>query len=86
MPKLRDLPNIVEIIRNDDGVEFVVITKSSFRRFIDSLDLTGKIDEAAYLRRYPDVERSISRGRVASATEHFKKAGYLEMRQAKSAK
>jgi hypothetical protein len=39
-----------------------------------------KIDEAWYLRRYPDVAEGISKGLLTSAQEHFEMDGYREGR------
>lgn len=79
---LKDLPKIKRI-EDEDGVPVVVLTLSSYRRFIAAVRLDGSIDEAAYLKANPDVAKAISENRVKSATEHFRRAGYVEQRRAK---
>ena len=39
-----------------------------------------EIDEAWYLKRYPDVAEAIAQGPIASAREHFLTNGYFEGR------
>ncbi len=39
-----------------------------------------EIDEAFYMRQYPDIQEGISKGLLESAREHFVKNGYEEGR------
>jgi hypothetical protein len=42
---------------------------------------TGYVDEAWYLKTYPDIGNAIAKGEVASASVHFREHGYFEDRR-----
>jgi hypothetical protein len=55
-------------------------TYSQFTNMIRTLLQAIEVDEAWYLRQYPDVAEAIRNGIVISAREHFINDGYFEGR------
>lgn len=80
---LKELPRVDVVLRAEDKPQFVVIPFSQFGAFIRKLDIAGAIDEAEYLKNYPDVGRAVKDGKFKSATEHYIRHGYPEGRRAK---
>ncbi len=81
MAEIRDLPK-VEAVLKVGKAKFAVLNLHYYREFIQKIALGGRIDEDAYLRKYPDVAEAIRAKKVGSATEHYLKWGYLEKREA----
>lgn len=81
--KIRDLPKVEAILRTEGKPEFVVLKFENYKKFIQKCDLQGRIDEADYINRYPDVQKSIREKKVPTATKHYVNTGYVEQRAAK---
>lgn len=60
--------------------EIVCCNFDDFRKLIYLALSFFAVDETWYCQNYPDVERAIAEGYVASATDHFRQAGYWEGR------
>ncbi len=58
----------------------VSATYEQFTVMIRTLLQGIEVDEAWYLKQYPDVEDAIRKGAVASAKDHFLNNGYFEGR------
>ena len=58
----------------------VSATYSQFTALIRTLLQGIEVDEAWYVRQYPDVAEAIRRGVITSAREHFLNDGYFEGR------
>ncbi len=58
----------------------VAASYSQFMILIRTLLAGIQVDEAWYIRRYPDVAEGIQGGSVLSAKEHFLNDGYFEGR------
>lgn len=83
---IRDLPKVEAVLKDSTGkVDFVVVRFENYKRFVRKCNVEGKIDEADYMARYKDVEKSISEGKCRTATEHYLNTGYVEQRLAKLA-
>jgi hypothetical protein len=63
-----------------NGELTVSATYTQFAGLIRTLLQGIEVDEAWYLRQYPDVAEAIARGRVKSAKQHFLNDGYFEGR------
>jgi hypothetical protein len=60
-----------------DRIEInLALFKELFKPFIEAIS----VDENWYEDRYPDVRDAIRRGEIASATQHYRIAGYYENR------
>jgi hypothetical protein len=81
MAGIKDLPK-VEAVLTVGGAKFAVLNLHKYREFIQKIALTGKIEEADYVQKYPDVAEAIREKKVASATDHYVRWGYLEKRAA----
>lgn len=80
---IRDLPKVEAVLKGSTGaVDFVVVRFENYKRFVRKCKLEGSINEAEYLARYKDVEKSIKDGKVRTATEHYLATGYVEQRVA----
>jgi hypothetical protein len=55
-------------------------TCAQFTSLIRALLRNVDVDEAWYLKQYPDVAEAIRNGAIASAKEHFLNDGYFEGR------
>ena len=74
--KVKELFNVNTV----KGEVFVTANYDNFIKAIQLL-LTGvAVDEAWYLRRYPDVAEAIEAGSAVSAHRHFVENGYFEGR------
>lgn len=62
------------------GEVFVTASYDSFIKSVQLLLASVAVDEAWYLRRYPDVAEAIRQGSVLSAQRHFIENGYFEGR------
>lgn len=82
MVSIKELPKVEGLIKDGDRVSHVVLAFDNYKKFIRKLSIEGAIDEADYLRRYPDVAAAVKDGKVASALEHYLKTGYVEQRKA----
>jgi hypothetical protein len=80
---IKDLPTIAGSIKREGKIEFVVVPFGGLKRLVRSLLLDGQLDERAYLKRYPDVQRAIDTGKYLNATDHYLSSGYAEGREAK---
>ena len=58
----------------------VSFTMDDFRRLLALALARVEVDEAWYLRQYPDVREGIARGETPSATDHYRNSGFLEGR------
>jgi hypothetical protein len=79
MPTIQDLPKLEAVFKVGNG-KFAVISLHNLREFIQKIALTGKVEEGEYVGKYPDVAEAIRANKVANATEHYLKWGYLEQR------
>ena len=77
-----ELPRVDAVLRAGGKPEFVVIPFTQFEAFIRKLGVTGTIDEADYLKNYPDVAQAVKALKITNATDHFIKHGYFEGRRA----
>ena len=59
---------------------FVILSTDHFGRLLASVLEHVSVDEAWYVRRYPDVAEAIKRGERVSAKQHYMEAGYFEDR------
>jgi hypothetical protein len=58
----------------------VTLTMREVRALLDMALAGVEVDEAWYLRQYPDVRDGIARGGHQSAAQHYRHHGYLEGR------
>ena len=58
----------------------VTFTLEDLRRLVALALARIEVDEAWYLRQYPDVQEGIDRGEAQSATDHYRNTGFLEGR------
>ena len=58
----------------------VKVSEAHLKKLLASVLNHVSVDETWYVRRYPDVGEAIARGDVASAKDHYRKAGYFEDR------
>ena len=80
---IRDLPRIEAVLKDSTGkIDFVVVRFENYKRFVRKSNIEGSINEAEYLGRYKDVEKSIEDGKCRTATEHYLNTGYAEQRLA----
>lgn len=79
----RDPPDVVSLLQTAGEPAFVILRFRAYRDFVARLDLGGTIDEADYLRSYPDVAGAVRAGTIASATAHFVHHGYFERRRSR---
>ena len=81
--RIRDLPKIEAILKNEGKPEYVVLRFENYKKFIQKARLMGKIDEPAYVKAHPDVATAVRNGKIKSATEHYLGTGYVEGRAAR---
>ena len=58
----------------------VRVSEPQLKKLLASVLQHVNVDEAWYVRRYPDIGEAIARGDVTSARDHYRKAGYFEDR------
>ncbi len=63
------------------GTTRVDMTYEDLQNLIRSMLSVIEVDEAFYLKRYPDVAEGVRNGTIRSAEEHFVDHGYFEGRQ-----
>ena len=63
------------------GQTMVHMSNDELVEMLRSIIINMDIDEAWYLRRYPDVAEAVRAGTFKSAKEHFVNNGYFEGRQ-----
>jgi hypothetical protein len=72
--------DVVSVLDVGDEHELVVLAYESLRRSLVALEITGKIDESAYLARHQDVAEAVALGTLRNASEHYVIQGYFERR------
>ena len=65
---------------NARGTAFVEVVKSQFHDLLRALVNSIEVDEFWYLQTYRDVADAVLEGRVQSAADHYRSAGYFEDR------
>jgi FkbM family methyltransferase len=73
----RAMPSFAEIRR----ATLLDIPGNALRPLLEPYVAAAPLDEAAYLRRYPDVAEAVATRRIDSAREHYVRAGYFEGRE-----
>jgi hypothetical protein len=73
-------PDVVSVLDVGGDHAFVVIGYEGLRRSLLSLEITGDIDERAYLERHRDVAAAVARGALRCGAEHYIIQGYFERR------
>ena len=63
-----------------NGELTVTTTYTRFTELIRQLLQAVEVDEAWYVKKYPDVDDAIRIGKIVSAREHFLSDGYFEGR------
>jgi FkbM family methyltransferase len=77
VPPDKAMPSYAEIRR----ATLLDIPSSALRPLLQPYVAVAPLDEAAYLRRYPDVAEAVATRRINSAREHYVSAGYFEGRE-----
>lgn len=60
--------------------ESVTLNMTEFRRLVEAIAESIRLNEKWYLQKYPDVKEAVDRGSIASARQHFIKFGFAEGR------
>jgi hypothetical protein len=58
----------------------VTLLEVQLKRLITSVLGRVRVDEAWYVKRYPDVREAMARGNIPSAKYHYRRSGYFEDR------
>lgn len=59
---------------------YVELLEDKFRELLNCMLVNVAVDEDWYLQRYEDVRSAVRSGTLASAREHYVRAGYYENR------
>jgi hypothetical protein len=76
----QDAPDVISVLDVGDDHAFVVVGYEALRRALLDLEITGEIDERAYLERHGDVAAAVARGALRCGAEHYIIQGYFERR------
>jgi hypothetical protein len=76
-----EMPSLLELLPSlrSDG-KTVSCSVDDFLKLVPAVFTLVPVDEAWYLRQYPEIRESIEKGLIASALEHYRKHGVLEGR------
>lgn len=73
------LKNLLKISKREGGDTTVSLPLDVFMEILSAaVHATPHFDEADYVTRRPDVAEAVSKGVIASAREHYARAGYFE--------
>jgi hypothetical protein len=73
-------PDVVTVLDVGGEHAFVVVRYEVLRRALLSLEISGDIDERAYLEQHRDVAEAVARGALRCGAEHYIFQGYFERR------
>jgi hypothetical protein len=73
-------PDVITVLDVEGEHAFVVISYEGLLRTLLSLEITGGIDESAYLEQHKDVAEAVARGALRCGAEHYILQGYFERR------
>jgi hypothetical protein len=73
-------PDVIAVLDVEGEHAFVVVSYIALRSALLSLEITGEIDELAYLEKHKDVAVAVARGALRCGAEHYIIQGYFEQR------
>ena len=78
--RLPEPPGVLLPSIRPEGTQTIKMSRKDLCTLLDSL-LTGvTVDEAWYLKTYPDVHTAVKNGHFADPTTHYRRVGFLEGR------